>query len=74
VRREKAAMAQTFAEFRAWHALLEPLFGLAPPDWTEKQPDQAVLELLARSAAPGDEEDEEAEIEEAEDDEGEEEE
>jgi hypothetical protein len=54
-------MAQTFAEFRAWHALLEPLFGLAPPDWTEKQPDQAMLELLSKSAAPGAEDAEEAE-------------
>jgi len=72
VRREKNAMAQKFAEFRAWHALLQPVFGLTPPDWTEKKPDQAVLELLSKSAAPSAEDAEEAEIEDEEDDEAEE--
>lgn len=74
VRREKAAVAKTFAEFRAWHALVEPLFGLAPPDWTEKQPDQAMLDLLSRSPAPGTEDAEEAEIEDGDADEAEDEE
>jgi putative DNA methylase len=54
--------------------LLEPLFGLAPPDWTEKQPDQAVLDLLSRSPAPGTEDAEEAEIEDGDADEAEDEE
>ncbi|MBX6386285.1 MAG: hypothetical protein IRZ07_25485 [Microbispora sp.] len=72
VRREKNAVAQKFAEFRAWHALLQPVFGLTPPDWTEKKPDQAVLELLSKSAAPSAEDAEEAEIEDEEDDEAEE--
>jgi adenine-specific DNA methylase len=31
----RSAAAQ-FPEFRAWHALLEPLFGVAAPEWTEK--------------------------------------
>ncbi len=30
--------AAKFPEFRAWHALLEPLFGIAPSDWTEPEP------------------------------------
>jgi hypothetical protein len=39
----KKSAAVKFPEFRAWHALLEPLFGLEPPDWTEKPPPQGVL-------------------------------
>ena len=35
-----------FREFRAWHALLFPLFGIPAPDWTEKLPDQMEFELL----------------------------
>jgi adenine-specific DNA methylase len=63
LRSEKTAAGRKFAEFRAWHALLQPLFGLTPPDWTEKKPDQAVLNLLSRSAMPSGEEAEEDEIE-----------
>ncbi|MCZ8140257.1 MAG: DUF1156 domain-containing protein [Acetobacteraceae bacterium] len=62
VRREKNAVAQKFAEFRAWHAMLQPVFALTPPDWTEKKPDQAVLDLITKSAAPS-EDAEEVEIE-----------
>jgi putative DNA methylase len=57
--------AAKFPEFRAWHALLEPLFGISPPDWTEAPLPQAVFEFGA-----GDEEEElETEDEEAEEDE-----
>jgi len=48
-------IAVKFAEFRAWHAMLEPLFGLTPPDWTEKPSDQGVLQFLARRADGADE-------------------
>jgi putative DNA methylase len=41
----KKSAAAEFPEFRAWHALLDPLFGIAPPDWTEKPPPQGVLAL-----------------------------
>jgi adenine-specific DNA methylase len=58
MRRDRGEVATRFAEFRAWHAMLEPLFGIAPPDWTEKPPDQGVLQLLARTGAGLDEEDE----------------
>jgi len=34
----KKSVAAQFPEFRAWHALLKPLFGIEPPDWTEKAP------------------------------------
>ncbi|HTP28422.1 MAG TPA: hypothetical protein VMK12_22545, partial [Anaeromyxobacteraceae bacterium] len=42
----KSAGAQ-FPEFRAWHTLLQPLFGLPAPDWTERQPPQIQFELRA---------------------------
>jgi putative DNA methylase len=63
VRRDKGAAAEKFAEFRAWHAMLQPLFAIAPPDWSEKPPDQGVLELLTHPAA-ADAEDSEDDIEE----------
>ena len=50
MRREKGAKsaAAQFPEFRAWHALLQPLFDIEPPDWTEKKPD---LDLVQRMHA-----------------------
>jgi len=55
----KSAAAQ-FPEFRAWHALLRPLFDIAPPDWTEQILD---LDLVQRmhAHAHGTEEDDETE-------------
>jgi len=58
VRHDKGEVATRFAEFCAWHAMLEPLFGIAPPDWAEKPPDQGVLQLLSRTGAGLDEEEE----------------
>jgi putative DNA methylase len=66
VRRDKGEVAARFGEFRAWHAMLEPLFGIAPLDWTEKLPDQGALQLLARTGA-GLDEDEEIDLDEEED-------
>ena len=45
VRREKSkkSAAAKYPEFRAWHALLQPLFGIEPPDWAEKPPPQGEL-------------------------------
>ncbi|MFI5341435.1 MAG: hypothetical protein ACHQ7N_16555 [Candidatus Methylomirabilales bacterium] len=65
VRHEKGKKlaAALFPEFRAWHALLEPLFGFECPDWTEKAPPQGVL---FRELEEGDEEDLLDESEEAE--------
>jgi putative DNA methylase len=68
LRREGTAVAQKYAEFRAWHALLQPVFALTPPDWTEKKPDQAVLDLLSKSALPSAEDADEAADDEEEDD------
>jgi adenine-specific DNA methylase len=63
VRRDRGEVALRFAEFRAWHAMMQPLFGVEPPDWTEKPPNQGVLELLARRAADGEKFEEEIEEE-----------
>ncbi len=54
VRHERGArsVAAQFPEFRAWHALLEPLFGIAPPDWTEQPPLQASLPAFADQSEP----------------------
>jgi putative DNA methylase len=53
----KAASTQ-FPEFRAWHALLKPLFDIDPPDWTPKKPPQAVLFMEDEEAEDTDVEDE----------------
>lgn len=58
VRREKGkkSAAAMFPEFRAWHVLLEPLFGMTGPDWTEKAPPQGVLALqMGTSGGPEEE-------------------
>jgi adenine-specific DNA methylase len=31
--RQKVAVADVFPEFRTWHALLEPVFGIPSPEW-----------------------------------------
>jgi adenine-specific DNA methylase len=53
MRRERGpkSAAARFPEFRAWHALLQPLFGITPPDWSEKRPDPTLLDRLEH--APG---------------------
>jgi adenine-specific DNA methylase len=54
----KKSAAAKFPEFRAWHALLEPLFGLTPPDWTEQTPPQGGL-FAAQEDVPDDDADSE---------------
>jgi putative DNA methylase len=62
VRHEKGknSAAALFPEFRAWHALLEPLFGMTPPDWTEKAPPQGILALQMPTAEEPEDEESEA--------------
>jgi len=50
-RGKKSAAAQ-YPEFRAWHALLEPLFGVEPPDWPEERAPQGELALDDPSDSP----------------------
>ncbi len=63
----KDSPAAKFPEFRAWYALLEPLFGISPPDWTEAPLPQATFEFSAgdeeEAMEPEDEEVEEDEEE-----------
>lgn len=49
--------ADEFPEFRAWHAMLKPLFGITPPEWTEPKVLQATL--ITTDVEDEDEEDEE---------------
>jgi adenine-specific DNA methylase len=47
-------IADEFPEFRAWHAMLKPLFGIEPPEW--KEPKE--LQLTMRLEHDSDEEEE----------------
>jgi adenine-specific DNA methylase len=53
-----------FPEFRAWHALLQPLFGVSPPDWTEAPPPMELLPFGELEEELPDEDEEEEEEEE----------
>lgn len=70
IERGKTSAAARFPEFRAWHTLIFPLFGIPAPDWTEKLPDQFELGLLPSNE---DAEEEEPELEDSEADDDEEE-
>lgn len=59
VRREggKGSVAASFPEFRAWHSMLEPLFGVEPPDWSEpRAPDQLTIPTVVDEDERGAEE------------------
>jgi adenine-specific DNA methylase len=34
----KNSAASQYPEFRAWHAMVDPLFGITSPDWTQREP------------------------------------
>lgn len=55
VEKGKSSSAAKFPEFRAWHTMLYPLFGIPAEDWTEALPDQIPFDLQAASE-PQDEE------------------
>lgn len=50
--------ADIFPEFRAWHAMLKPLFGIDPPEWKEPTIAQQVLEIDDTDEDEDDEEEE----------------
>ncbi|MGE5618587.1 MAG: DUF1156 domain-containing protein [Sphingomonadaceae bacterium] len=54
----KLSVASIFPEFRAWHALLKPVFGIEPPDWTERTSPQMVWTQLEESLESGEDEEE----------------
>jgi putative DNA methylase len=46
----KTSAAALYPEFRAWHALLKPLFEVDPPDWSVKPPPQTELSFMQAGA------------------------
>jgi adenine-specific DNA methylase len=52
----KTSAAALYPEFRAWHALLEPLFGLAAPEWKKPEAPQGSLFAAEPEAEYGDDE------------------
>ena len=63
-------IASKYPDFLAWHALLQPLWGIEPPDWEERPELQAQFAGFAAAAAAEIEDDEaEPEDEESDDDE-----
>lgn len=53
----KTSAAADYPEFRAWHAMLEPLFGITPSEWIEPEAD---LELALEYKEQRDDEEEES--------------
>ena len=51
--------AAIYPEFRAWHALLKPLFGVAPPEWAEDYVEPDLPLFAGRLEEESDEGDEE---------------
>ncbi len=56
----KKSAAAEFPEFRAWHALLDPLFGVKPREWKRKAEPQAKLFIEDEEPEEGVEEAEES--------------
>ena len=61
----KKSAAAEFPEFRAWHALLEPLFSLKPPEWKRKAEPQMRLALEEVEPEPEESAEPEEEVEES---------
>ena len=55
----KTSAAALYPEFRAWHDLLQPLFGLAAPEWKKPEAAQGSLFADEPEAEEGDDNDEE---------------
>jgi adenine-specific DNA methylase len=59
--RGKTSAAALYPEFRAWHAMIEPLFGVTPPDWPQDrvEPDMPLFaERIDEADGEEEEEDE----------------
>ncbi len=46
----KTSAAAEYPEFRAWHAMIDPLFGIKPPEWLEELEPQTELTLQSDGA------------------------
>lgn len=62
----KKSAGALFPEFRAWHALIAPLFGVVTPEWKEVKPAQGIL-FDSSTATDSEDEDGDDADEEAED-------
>jgi len=51
--------ADEFPEFRAWHALLKPLFNIEPPKWEKPEPPENLLSRVGLDELREPEEEEE---------------
>ena len=71
IERGKQSAGAKFPEFRAWHALLFPLFSLQAPDWSEKKPDQMQLTFSTPEESPEEEAEDDMEDEDTDDESGE---
>jgi adenine-specific DNA methylase len=58
VRTPGRGAAPTYPEFAAWHALLEPVFGITPPDWSVALPLQPALPGIGGASDDDDSENE----------------
>jgi adenine-specific DNA methylase len=55
-----ASAAAQYPEFRAWHAMIEPLFGVTPPEWVEELEPQGELDFESEPADEAESETEDA--------------
>ena len=55
----KTSAAAEYPEFRAWHAMIDPLFSITPPEWPEELEPQSELSLQSDQSGEGEEEPEE---------------
>ena len=61
--------ASDYPEFLAWHALLQPLFNIEPPDWTVKEPMERQLPGFGATFNATDDDDDVSDDEDTDDDE-----
>jgi adenine-specific DNA methylase len=61
--KSKTSAAAQYPEFRAWHAMIEPIFGVKPPEWVEEyvEPDMPLFDAFGIGEADADEEEDETE-------------
>jgi adenine-specific DNA methylase len=59
----KTSAGALYPEFRAWHAMIEPIFGVEPPEWVEKyvEPDMPLFAAFGIGEGDEDEQDDETE-------------
>lgn len=59
----KTSAAVQYPEFRAWHAMIEPIFGIEPPEWIEESVEPDMPLFAAFGIGEDDDEEEEEKTE-----------